>query len=139
VGPDLTVPRHPEVYAVGDMALVLDRQGRPLPGVAPVAMQQGTYAGRAVARRVQGLPSEGPFRYVDKGTLATIGRAKAIADIKGVKVWGFPAWALWLLVHLTYLIGFQNRLLVLLRWAFSFVTRGRGSRIITDDGARSGP
>jgi len=97
----------------------------------PVAMQQGRYAARVVRARFRGRP-HGAFRYRDKGNLATIGRAAAVADIKGVRLSGFPAWATWLVVHLWYLIGFQNRLLVLIRWSFSFATHGRGARIIKD-------
>jgi NADH:ubiquinone reductase (H+-translocating) len=133
VGPDLTVPGHPEVLALGDMVRVLAPDGTPLPlpGVAPVAMQQGRYAARAIRAR---LDSQAPdaFRYVDKGNLATIGRSKAVADLKGLHVAGLVAWVLWLVVHLFYLIGFQNRLLVVLRWTISFVTRGRGARLILE-------
>ena len=100
-----------------------------LPGLAPVALQQGRYAARAVRDRLAGRRSA-PFRYADKGNLATIGRSRAVADVKGIHVAGFPAWVLWLLVHLFYLTGFQNRLLVVLRWTISFVTRGRGARLI---------
>jgi NADH dehydrogenase len=124
--PDLTLPGHPEVLALGDMVSV---QGAKLPGLAPVAMQQGRYAARAIRDRLKGRTPR-PFRYVDKGNLATIGRSRAVADVKGLRVAGFPAWVLWLLVHLVYLIGFQNRLLVVLRWTISFVTRGRGARLI---------
>ncbi len=134
VEPDLTLPGHPEVLAIGDMVRVRDaHSGEPqvLPGLAPVAMQQGRYAGRLVADRLAGRESR-PFRYHDKGTLATIGRASAVAEIGGVRVSGWPAWILWLVVHLFYLIGFENRVLVLLRWAWSFVTRGRGTRLITE-------
>jgi NADH dehydrogenase len=92
-------------------------------------MQQGRYAAQLIRNRLRGRPSQA-FRYRDKGNLATIGRSKAVADIKGIHVAGFPAWALWLTVHLFYLIGFQNRLLVVLRWTFSFLTRGRGARLI---------
>ena len=129
---DLTLPGHPEVFALGDMVRVRGRDGSAitLPGVAPVAMQQGRYAARAVRARLQGRPAP-PFRYRDKGNLATIGRAAAVADIKGVRLSGFLAWMTWLLVHLFYLVGFQNRLLVLIRWSFSFATRGRGTRLIT--------
>jgi NADH:ubiquinone reductase (H+-translocating) len=131
VGADLTLPGHPEVVAIGDMVRVRSSDGvtAPLPGVAPVAIQQGRYAARLIDHRLRGrtLP---PFRYVDKGNLATIGRSKAVADIKGVRLAGFAAWAVWLVVHLFYLIGFQNRLLVVLRWAISFVTHGRGARLI---------
>jgi NADH:ubiquinone reductase (H+-translocating) len=131
VGPDLTLPGHPEVLAIGDMVTVQVRDGStaPLPGLAPVAIQQGRYAARLVRTRLRGQASR-PFHYVDKGELATIGRSKAVAEIKGIRLAGFPAWAIWLGVHLFYLIGFQNRLLVLLRWTISFVTHGRGSRLI---------
>jgi NADH dehydrogenase len=129
---DLTLPGHPEVFAIGDMVRVRDPGGEPvvLPGVAPVAMQQGRYAARVVRARLRGR-EHGAFRYRDKGNLATIGRAAAVADIKGVRLSGFLAWAAWLVVHLWYLIGFQNRLLVLIRWSFSFATHGRGARLIT--------
>jgi NADH dehydrogenase len=132
VGPDLTLPGHPEVIVLGDMAQVHDADGKPvpLPGLAPVAMQQGRYAGRAIRDRLRGR-RPGPFRYRDKGNLATIGRAKAVADIKGLQLSGLLAWLTWLLVHLFYLIGLQNRLLVFIRWTISFVTRGRGERLIT--------
>jgi NADH:ubiquinone reductase (H+-translocating) len=130
---DLTLPGHPEVFAIGDMVRVRDLNGEPvvLPGVAPVAMQQGRYAAGVVRARLRGR-EHGVFRYRDKGNLATIGRAAAVADIKGVRLSGIPAWVTWLVVHLFYLIGFQNRLLVLIRWSFSFVTHGRGARLITD-------
>jgi NADH:quinone reductase (non-electrogenic) len=122
VNADLTVPGHPEVFALGDMVSVA---GSTLPGLAPVAMQEGRYVARAIRGRAHGA-----FRYVDKGNLATIGRSKAIADVKGIRVAGFVAWALWLFVHIVYLIGFENRLLVVLRWTISFATRGRGARLI---------
>ncbi len=130
---DLTLPGHPEVFAIGDMVRVRERGGEPvvLPGVAPVAMQQGRYAASVVRARLRGR-EHGAFRYRDKGNLATIGRAAAVADIKGVRLSGFLAWATWLLVHIWYLIGFQNRVLVLIRWSFSFVAHGRGARLITD-------
>ena len=131
VGPDLTLPGHPEVFVVGDMAHVEDpATGRVLPGVAPVAMQEGTYAGRTIAARLAGRTTR-PFRYRDKGNLATIGRARAVAELPWLRASGLVAWILWLLVHLLYLIGFQNRMLVLIRWGFSFVTHGRGARLIT--------
>ena len=132
VGPDLTIPGHPEVIALGDMVRVHDSGGNavPLPGLAPVAMQQGRYAARAIRARLQGRTPP-PFRYRDKGNLATIGRAKAVADVKGLHLSGLVAWITWLFVHLFYLIGLQNRLLVFIRWTFSFVTRGRGARLIT--------
>ena len=132
VEPDLTLPGHPEVIALGDMVRVADATARPssCPGVAPVAMQQGRYAATLVQDRLAaGRPP--PFHYLDKGNLATIGRAKAVADIHGLQLSGLIAWVAWLVVHLFYLIGFQNRLLVLIRWAVSFMTRGRGARLIT--------
>ena len=129
---DLTLPGHPEVFALGDMVRVRGPDGQPFvfPGVAPVAMQQGRYAARVVRDRLEGR-SSAPFRYRDKGNLATIGRARAVADLGRVRLSGLPAWVVWLFVHLFYLIGFQNRLLVLIRWSFSFVTRVRGARLIT--------
>lgn len=127
VEPDLTLPGHPEVFAIGDMVRVGPVT---LPGVAPVAMQQGRYAARVVEARLEGRPTK-PFRYRDKGNLATIGRASAVADIKGLQLSGFLAWMTWLVVHLFYLIGFQNRVVVLVRWLISFVTHGRGARLIT--------
>ena len=131
VEPDLTLPGHAEVFAIGDMVRVRDSNGEAklLPGVAPVAMQQGRHAARVIRARLAGDPHE-PFRYRDKGNLATIGRAAAVADIHGLKLSGFLARMTWLLVHLWYLIGFQNRVLVLIRWSVSFLTHGRGARLI---------
>ncbi|HEX4484452.1 MAG TPA: NAD(P)/FAD-dependent oxidoreductase [Solirubrobacteraceae bacterium] len=132
---DLSLPGRPEVAALGDMVAV--RRGdhvETLPGLAPVAMQQGRHAASAVLARIGGQRPV-PFHYHDKGNLATIGRARAVADIKGIHLSGAIAWLTWLAVHLFYLIGFQNRLLVLTRWGFSFVTHGRGARLI----AASGP
>ncbi len=127
VQPDLTLPGHPEVHALGDMVVLDDGAGGrlTLPGVAPVAMQEGRYT----ARLLRGGERR-PFRYRDKGNLATIGRSRAVADIKGLRLSGFPAWAMWLAVHIAYLIGFENRVLVLIRWAFAYVTRGRSARLI---------
>jgi NADH dehydrogenase len=138
VEPDLTLPGHPEVFALGDMVRVRDERGtpQPLPGVAPVAMQEGRHAALAVRARLAGK-AVGPFRYRDKGNLATIGRAAAVADLHLVRLSGFPAWVTWLVVHLWYLIGFQNRLLVMIRWSVSFFTHGRGARLIT--GAEAEP
>jgi NADH dehydrogenase len=131
VGPDLTVAGHPEVLALGDMVSVTGADGRPseLPGLAPVAIQQGHYVAKAIAARLTGAEPR-PFHYLDKGNLATIGRSKAVADLRGIHLWGLPAWLAWLTVHIYYLIGFQNRLLVLLRWTGSFLSRGRGARLI---------
>jgi NADH dehydrogenase len=128
VEPDLTLPGHPEVLAIGDMVRVRDHD--PFPGVAPVAMQMGRYAARTVRERLSG-GSPGPFKYKNKGNLATIGRLRAVADLPpGIHVGGVIAWVLWLVVHLWYLIGFQNRVLVFLRWLWSFLTHGRGGRLI---------
>jgi NADH dehydrogenase len=122
VEPDLTIPGHREVFVFGDMVSV---RGQDLHGVAPVAMQQGRHVARSIRK-----DERTPFHYRDKGELATIGRARAVGTISRVPVTGFLAWVLWLGVHITYLTGFQNRVLVLMRWAFAYVTRGRGARII---------
>jgi NADH:ubiquinone reductase (H+-translocating) len=131
---DLTLADHPEVFAIGDMVRIVQSDGTivPLPGLAPVAMQEGRYVARVIRNRLRGRATEA-FRYVDKGNLATIGRSKAVADVKGIRLAGFPAWVTWLVVHLFYLIGFQNRLLVVTRWTFSFLTHGRGARLITEN------
>jgi NADH dehydrogenase len=133
VAADLTLPGHPEVLALGDMVRVRGEDGEPQPllGVAPEAMQEGRYAAKVVKARLR-VREEGPFRYRDKGNVATIGRARAVADLHWVKASGFPAWVLWLLIHIWYLIGFQNRLLVMIRWSVSFFTRGRGGRVIEE-------
>jgi len=122
VEPNLTIAGHPEVFAIGDMVTV---GGQHLHGVAPVAMQEGRHAARSIRKGTRT-----PFRYNDKGELATIGHLRAVGVVKGVKVSGFLAWVTWLGIHIVYLIGFQNRLLVLTRWAFSFFTRGRSARVI---------
>jgi NADH dehydrogenase len=139
VEPDLTLPGHPEVFAIGDMVRIRTGGGwvDALPGLAPVAMQEGRYVARLIQRRLRGRSCP-PFRYRDKGNLATIGRSTAIAEIGPMRIAGFPAWALWLGVHIFYLIGFQNRLLVLLRWTISFVTHGRGARLISEDAEAQG-
>jgi NADH dehydrogenase len=133
---DLTLPGHPEVFALGDMVRVRNEEGSAttLPGVAPVAMQQGRYAAKVIRARLRSRTTS-PFRYRDKGNLATIGRGSAVADIKRFRLSGFLAWLIWLVVHLWYLIGFQNRLLVFIRWSFSFFTHGRGARLITGSAA----
>jgi NADH dehydrogenase len=139
VEPDLTLPGHPQVFALGDMVRVRGPDGAPVvyPGVAPVAMQQGRYVAKVVRARLRGK-TIGSFRYRDKGNLATIGRARAVADLHAIQLSGFLAWVTWLVVHLWYLIGFQNRLLVFIRWSFSFFTRGRGTRIISGQAATHG-
>ena len=133
--PDLSVPGHPEVFAVGDLATLTDANGVVVPGVAQAAMQMGRHVARLIERELQGQRStperRTPFAYHDKGTLATIGRSAAVADIKGRKLSGFPAWLVWLAVHLMFLIGFRNKFSVLMQWAYSYFTYKRGARIIT--------
>lgn len=140
VGPDLTLPGHSEVIVIGDMAQVHDAGGAPLtlPGTAPVAMQQGRYAARSIRARLRG-ERPAPFRFRDKGDLATIGRRRAVADIHGLHLSGTLAWVTWLFVHLYYLIGLQNRLLVFIRWTIGFVSGGRGTRLILASRAAAGP
>jgi NADH dehydrogenase len=130
VGPDLTLPGHPEIFAIGDMATFTHQTSKPLPGVAPVAIQQGRYAADTITARLRGetLP---PFEYVDRGSLATIGRAEAVADFGWLKLSGYLAWLAWLFVHLVYLIEFGNRILVLMQWAGNYITRNRAARLIT--------
>jgi EmrB/QacA subfamily drug resistance transporter len=134
---DLSLPGHPNVLAIGDMIRIRRADGSfsALPGLAPVAMQEGRHAARVVRDRLRGRSGR-RFRYHDKGNLATIGRARAVAEVKHVRMSGFLAWSTWLTVHLWYLVGFENRLLVLTRWAFSFVAHGRGARLITDAARR---
>lgn len=132
VQPDLTLPGHPEIFVIGDLALFTHQTGKPLPGVAPVAMQMGRYAADRIQRHLRG--QEGPpFHYRDKGSLATIGRAAAVADFGWLRLSGFLAWALWLSVHLMYLVQFDNRLLVLMQWAWNYFTRNRSARLITGE------
>jgi len=132
VGPDLTLPGRPEVLAIGDMARVHDADGRvrEIPGVAPAAMQQGRYAAKAIRARLRGR-ERAAFRYRDKGDVAAVGRLRAVLHFKGLQLGGMLAWFAYLFVHLFYLVGLQNRLLVVIRWAVSFATRGRGARLIT--------
>ena len=129
VEPDLSVPGAPDVFVIGDLAAVSEK-GKEIPGVAPAAMQGGTHAAKMIARRVAGKPTE-PFHYVDKGSLATIGRAAAVAQIGDIHLHGFIAWMAWLLIHILFLIGFRNRVLVLLEWAWAYVAFDRGARVIT--------
>ena len=130
VEPDLTIAGHPEILVIGDLANFSHQTGNPLPGVAPVAMQEGRYAARLVRRRLAGK-TVGPFHYWDKGSLATIGRAAAVADFGRIHIAGYFAWLTWLFVHLMYLVGFDNRLLVFIKWAYNYFTRNRGARLIT--------
>jgi len=130
VEPDLTVPGHPEIHVIGDLACFTHQNGKPLPGVAPVAMQQGRYVANAIRRKLAGK-SAAPFHYFNKGNLATIGRNKAVADFGWLHVAGFAAWFLWVFVHLMYLVEFENRMLVFVQWVYDYITRNRGARLIT--------
>jgi NADH:ubiquinone reductase (H+-translocating) len=136
VEPDCSVPGHPEIFIIGDLANYTHQNGKSLPGLCPVAMQQGRYVGRLIRTRLGGGAC-GPFRYFDKGNLATIGRNQAVGILAGLHFSGVIAWLLWLFVHLMYLIGFQNRLLVATQWAFHYFTYNRSARLITG-GKKSG-
>ena len=127
---DLSVPGHPNVFVIGDTASAT-QDGKPLPGVAPVAMQAGRYVAAVIAQRVAGKELNKPFHYRDKGNLATVGRAYAIVDIGKIRLTGFVAWVTWLVVHIYYLIGFRNRFVALFQWAWTYFTYARGARLIT--------
>lgn len=129
---DCTIPGHPDIFVIGDAATATQANGAPLPGIAPVAMQQGRYVARTITESLAGGPRE-PFVYRDKGNLATIGRAAAVAHIGRVKLSGLVAWFLWLVIHIMYLVGFRSRLVVLIEWAWAYVTMSRGARLITGD------
>ena len=131
VGPDLTIAGHPDVYVVGDMALSIDAGGKPLGGVAQVAMQQGSYAAHDIVRKLRGKPPLPPFKYFDKGSLAVIGRWAAVANAFGVHLWGLPAWIVWAFIHVAYLVQFQSRILVFIKWGIQDLTFSRGARLIT--------
>ncbi len=137
VGPDLRVPGHPEVAVIGDAALVPGRDGKPLPGLAPVAKQQGRFVAGAILRRLRGQRAPGAFGYRDYGTLATIGRNKAVAEFGAVHITGFPAWITWAVAHIFFLIGFRNRVMVSAQWAFAYLTHERGNRLLIGHEARS--
>ena len=130
VGQDLMVAGHAGVWVIGDAALAKGADGKPLPGLAPVAKQQGEYAAKSILRRVAGRPAPRPFRYRDYGTLATIGRAKAVAEFGSIHLNGLPAWLLWAVAHIFFLIGFRSRVMVSLQWAFSFLADRRPGRLI---------
>src|SRR5713226_2582957 len=131
VGPDLTIANFPDIYVVGDLALSLNSDGKPLAGVAQVAMQQGTYAAEAIVRKIRGKPPQKAFEYFDKGNLAVIGRAAAIANVFGIHLWGLPAWLVWAFIHLMYIVEFESRLVVFIKWAIQDLTSSRGARLIT--------
>ena len=132
VEPNLSVPGHPEIHVIGDLANFTHQGGKTLPGVAPVAMQQGRYVARSIQKRLRGEPVA-PFHYFNKGNLATIGRNRAVAEFGKLHLSGFPAWFVWVFVHLMYLVEFENRLLVLVEWVYNYITRNRGARLITNE------
>jgi NADH dehydrogenase len=131
VNPDLTVPNYPDILITGDLALAAGKNGKPLPGVAQVAIQGGAYAAKVIRARVEGKKTPPPFRYFDKGDMAVIGRASAVANIFGLHVSGLPAWLIWLFIHLMYIVEFQNRVIVFIQWGFQYLTFSRGARLIT--------
>jgi NADH:ubiquinone reductase (H+-translocating) len=136
---DLTLPNHPEIFVIGDTAAVHDEAGHPLPGVAPVAKQEGTYAAKLIRARLAGQPALPPFHYRNYGNLATIGRTAAVVDFGFMRLTGFLAWIVWCLVHIYFLIGFRNRVAVALDWLWAYLTFQRGARLITNveiDGSR---
>ena len=134
----LTIPGHPEVLVIGDLAACTDAAGKPLPGLAPVAIQQGEYAARAILASVRG-ETRRAFHYRDKGTMATIGRAAAVVDLGRLRLSGFPAWLLWCFIHILWLIGFRNRFLVMIEWAWAYVRFERSARLITGANREGGP
>jgi len=133
--PDLSVPGWPDVFAIGDMVTLVDAKGVTVPGVAQGAMQMGAHAAGIIARELRGEKfspaGRAAFAYVDRGSMATIGRSAAVADIHGLKLSGYPAWIAWLTVHLLFLVGFRNKFSVLMQWTYSYLTYKRGARIIT--------
>jgi len=131
VNPDLTVPNFPDIFVTGDLAQVLNADGSQVPGVAQPAIQEGRYAAKVIRARLQGKPAPGPFRYFNKGDLAVIGRAAAVANVFGFHVSGLPAWLIWLFIHLMYIVEFQSRVLVFIQWGFLYLTFSRGARLIT--------
>jgi NADH dehydrogenase len=131
VKPDLTIPNYPDIFVIGDLASSMDDKGKPLPGLAQVAMQGGSYAANAILRKLKGQKDLPPFQYFDKGSLAVIGRAAAVANVFGAHLSGFTAWLVWAFIHLLYLVTFQSRVLVLIQWATQNLTFSRGARLIT--------
>lgn len=131
VDKDCSVPGHPNIFALGDVSSFDAQDGKPLPGLAPVAKQQGSYVGRLLKGRIEGRPEPPPFRYRDYGTMAVIGRSRAVADFGGLRLTGFPAWLTWSLLHLMLLVDFRSRLMVYANWSWAWFTYGRGARIVT--------
>ena len=135
VNRDLTVPNYPGIFIIGDLAHATDKEGKPLPGVAQVAMQGGAYAAKVIRARLAGKKERRPFHYFNKGDMAVIGRAAAVANIFGFHVSGLPAWLIWLFIHLIYIVEFQSRVLVFIQWGFEYLTFSRGARLITGEAA----
>ena len=135
VNRDLTVPNYPDIFIIGDLAHATDKEGKPLPGVAQVAMQGGAYAAKAIRSRLKGNRELPAFHYFNKGDMAVIGRAAAVANIFGFHVSGLPAWLIWLFIHLLYIVEFQSRILVFIQWGFEYLTFSRGARLITGEAA----
>jgi NADH dehydrogenase len=135
VNPDLTVPNFPDIFIIGDLAHAVDEKGTPLPGVAQVAMQGGAHAAKVIRARLEGKKELPPFHYFNKGEMAVIGRAAAVANIFGIHVSGLPAWLMWLFIHLIYIVEFQSRILVFVQWGFEYLTFSRGARLITGEAA----
>ena len=133
VEPDLTVPGHPEIFVIGDLANYSHQTGKPLPGVAPPAIQEGHYVAKVIPRRMLGAEAPAPFHYFDMGNLATIGRGAAVADLNWLKLSGWPAWLIWVLIHLLNIVQFQNRLLIFLQWGWLYLTYDRSARLITGE------
>jgi len=138
VEPDLSVQGRKNIFVAGDLACFTHQTGKPLPGTAPVAMQQGRFLARTIRRDLQGKSRE-QFHFADRGQMATIGRSRAIVEVGRLKVAGFSAWLLWLVIHIYYLTGFQNRLLVVLQWAWSYISYTRGARLILNKEWRTRP
>ena len=139
MAPDLSLPSAPEVFVIGDAARTLGEDGAPLPGLAPVAKQQGAFVADLITRRVAGEPAPKSFRYSDRGVMATIGRSAAVADLGWLSLSGWVAWIAWSLVHIYFLIGFRNRVMVFIDWAWAYVTFSRGARLISGHARGNNP
>jgi NADH dehydrogenase len=141
---DLSLPGHPEVFVAGDLASCVDQAGKRVPGLCPAAMQMGRHAAKVILEEIEGKPPKSydvrpQFRYFDKGSMATIGRSHAVAESMGMKFDGFIAWLMWLFIHLLFLVGFRNRIAVLMQWFYAYVRYRRGARIITGLPPKPGP
>ncbi|MDQ3168474.1 MAG: NAD(P)/FAD-dependent oxidoreductase, partial [Chloroflexota bacterium] len=135
VNPDLSIPGHPEIFVIGDLASIMKRDGQPIPGIAPAAIQGGKWAAANIQRVIAGQPSR-PFRYRDLGNMAVIARNEAVVHARGIKLTGFVAWLAWAIVHVINLIGYRSRIQVTTQWLWSYVTSQRGARLITGEQSR---